>query len=233
MPRQYDRGNQFLAHLSATDFAYLQPSLKPVELHVEEVLYEENAPLDYSYFPTSAVLSAVVVMDDGHMIEVATVGNEGAVGLPTFADAPQSPNRVFTQIPGAALRIETGKLSAASAESPAVKRLMGLHQEAFLYQVSRCVACNGLHGVELRCARWLLMTHDRVSSDTFALTHEFLAIMLGVRRATVSDILQGLKERGFIDYTRGKITVLDRVGLESAACECYSATQAQYARLLG
>jgi CRP-like cAMP-binding protein len=167
------------------------------------------------------------------MIEVATIGREGAAGLPLFVDAETSPNRVFCQVPGAALRIESGYLNKLAQHEGPLRKLLFQYHAAFTFQISQSVACNGLHDVSERCCRWLLMTHDRVDGDEINLTHEFLAAMLGVRRPSVTQTLQTLKERGLLDYGRGRITVVNRQGLEDGSCECYESVRAEYARLLG
>jgi CRP-like cAMP-binding protein len=227
-----DRGNKLLGKLPERDNQLLSPGLEEIKLNFGDVLYEVNAPIDHTYFVTQGTLSAVVVMEDGKMIEVATIGNEGAVGLPGASEVNLSANRVFAQIPGKALRIETAALREVVAESPTLAKLIGRYHAAFLYQASRSVACNGLHTVQQRCARWLLMTHDRVMTDEFMLTHEILAVMLGVRRATVTDVLQPLQQQGIVGGGRGKITIVNRARLEKISCECYRAVTAEYEKLL-
>jgi CRP-like cAMP-binding protein len=225
--------NQILSRIPASDLANLAGHLKPVRFDSGAVLYEAGAPVEYSYFPTHGTLSAVVVMDDGRMIEVATIGNEGAVGLPAPLLAGKSPNRVFVQVPGDGLRIETHILERELTRSAALQQLLTHYQTAFLYQISQSVACNGLHALRERCCRWLLMTHDRAGQDEIRLTHEFLAVMLGVRRPSVTETLQELQEKGLISYGRGSINIVNRPGLESESCECYRAVTAEYAKLLG
>jgi len=226
-------GNGLLRRLPGNTSERLFKSMQRVSLEPKNVLYEAHGSIKHCYFPIDCMLSAVTVMQDGSAIEVATVGNEGAVGLPTFLGADTSPNRVFVQIAGDALRIESAVLKEEAKRDGPLGDLLARYSVAFLVQVSQSVACNGLHPLEKRCCRWLLMTHDRLPSDEVPLTHEFLAIMLGVRRAGVGEVLQSLKEAGLIRYTRGNITVLDRSGLESKACECYQTVTHEYQRLLG
>jgi CRP-like cAMP-binding protein len=209
----------------------LKEHLKHVDLDVGQVLYDARSAIEYAYFPTAGTLSAVVVMPDGDMIEVATIGNEGGVGLPTSASGTSSPNKVFVQVPGAGVRIEAAALEKESRQEP-LRQLLADYHTAFLYQVSQSVACNGLHPVLQRCCRWLLMTHDRVSGNEIQLTHEFLATMLGVRRASVSDTLQALHNQGLIENGRGVISVVNRKGMEDASCVCYQLVRDEYARLL-
>jgi len=225
-------GNKLLSHLSAGEFANLHSLLKPICFDAGHVLYEAGAEIDYSYFPLHGTLSAVVVMLDGRMIEVATIGNEGAVGLPTPVGVTKSINRVFVQVPGDGLKVETKLLEKELQRSAFLQRLFSLYQAAFQFQVAQSVACNGLHTLRERCCRWLLMTHDRAGSDEIKLTHEFLSIMLGVRRPGVTVTLQELQESGLLTYSRGSINIVSRAGLESQSCECYRVVTAEYAKLL-
>jgi CRP-like cAMP-binding protein len=224
--------NQLLARIPWSEYPDIANRFTDVSLEPGKVLYEARAPLDYAYFPTSGSLSSVVVMADGDMIEVATVGKEGAVGLPVVAPGGSSPNRVIVQVSGEGKRIEAALLAKAIHRDGVLRNLVLRYHEAFTFQVSQSVACNGLHALSERCCRWLLMTHDRIGGDEIQLTHEFMSVMLGVRRPSVSETLQGLKDRGLITYTRGKITVLDRQGLEEGSCECYRAVRDEHERLL-
>ena len=163
---------------------------------------------------------------------MATVGNEGAVGAGALLDDNTATGRYLVQLPGSALAIEPAKLRIALEESPSLRALLAAYARAFVGQVMQSVACNAVHSAEERCARWLLMTHDRSGGDTFALTQEFLAQMLGVHRPTVTIVARTLQRAGLIRYSRGSITVLDRAGLEEAACECYHLIRRRYERLL-
>lgn len=225
--------NQILARLPLAEFEELHRLLKPCQFESGQVIYEAGSAIEWSYFPTQGTLSAVVVMLDGRMIEVATIGNEGAVGLPLPAVPSTSLNRVFVQVPGDGLKIETRFLEKEFQRSVFLQRLFSQYQIAFQFQVSQSVACNGLHALRERCCRWLLMTHDRAGSDEIRLTHEFLSVMLGVRRPSVTETLQELQERGLLTYSRGAINVVSRQGLEDLSCECYRTVTAEYAKLLG
>ena len=163
---------------------------------------------------------------------MATVGNEGGVGVHLSTLANSSPHCVFGQLAGDCISVPSELLQAEVRQNAIFANLLNAYHAAFLYQISQSVACNGLHKVERRCARWLLMTHDRVAKDEFNLTHEYLGNMLGVRRSTVTEVMQGLQERGIVTYTRGKITVLDRARLEATSCECYRMVHKEYRRLL-
>jgi CRP-like cAMP-binding protein len=226
-------GNRLLDRLPAPSYDSLRRHFQASEFKPRQVLFEARAEVDHVYFPIDCVTSSVTVMESGTAIEVATVGREGAVGLPGLNVVAVSPHRVFTQIPGKALRIDASRFNTIARKDSEVWSTMALYHQAFLLQVSQSVACNGLHVIAQRCCRWLLLTHDRVDGDTLALTHEFLSMMLGVRRASVSVVLHELQDRGLIRSGAGKITVLDREGLEDAACECYRTATGEYERLLG
>jgi CRP-like cAMP-binding protein len=229
--RPASTGNLLLARLRPDESRRLASDLRPVALDFKQVLYEAWTPIDYLYFPERGVLSALTVMDDGSAIEVATFGNEGAAGVPALVGAAMSPNRILAQVPGQAHRMDLAVARRELKEGGQLGEFLLLYHAAFIGQISQSVACNGLHSIQKRCARWLLMTHDRVDEDEFPLTHEFLAIMLGVRRPGVTEVLQALKGKGLIDYSRGSITVHDKPGLEAASCECYRKTREVYDRL--
>ena len=226
-------GNRLLARLPDADYHRLVPFLKPVELALDLVLYESHGQIDFAYFPTGAVLSALTIMRDGSVIEVATTGNEGLGGHTAAFGGKTSPNKVIVQIGGDGLRIEAKALRAEVANSGPLRELLTSYQAAFMSQVSQSVACNGLHRLEQRCCRWLLMTRDRTRSDDLRLSHEYLAFMLGARRASVTDALKPLQDAGLVRSQRGTISILDRKGLEARACECYLVVKEEYDRLLG
>ena len=226
-------GNRLLARLPLQDYQRLLPLLRPCPLEFKRVLNEPQSAIDYVYFPSQGVVSAVTLMEDGTVIEVATVGNEGMVGLNAFLGDEESPNRQVVQVPGESLRMEAQDLRAETSRDSPLRHLLVRYNTAFLKQISQAVACNGLHNVQQRCCRWVLMTHDRAQSDEFLLTHEFLSHMLGVRRMSVTDVLKPLRDAGLIRNQRGRITVLDRPGLEAAVCECYRTVQDTFDRLLG
>jgi CRP-like cAMP-binding protein len=225
-------GNGLLNLLPPAEFKVIGRLLRNVELKQGQTLYESRGRIDEVYFPVNCALSAVTVMKSGNAIEVATVGNEGVSGLPALTMVTTSPHRVFAQIPGSALKADAVAFSQAVEKLPRLRETITKYQQAFMFQVSQCVACNGLHMIVGRSCRWLLMTHDRVEGDELALTHEFLSFMLGVRRAGITEVLQSLQSKGLISYGKGKITVLKRSGLEKLACECYECVKDEYDRLL-
>ena len=216
------------------DAAWLYDNLTPVELALGEILAPAGVPFTAVYFPTTAVVSVISRMNDGGAAEVGTVGNEGAVGVSVLLDASPSPYETVAQIPGSALVVEAGIMREGMHDRVALRQLMHRYVHEYLTQVAQTAACNRLHGIDQRCARWLLMTHDRVAeAEQFPLTQSYLAIMLGVRRAGVTVAAGALQEAGLITYHRGGIRVVDRAGLEAAACECYGLVRRHFDRLIG
>lgn len=226
-------GNGLLAALPTESYERLVPDLAAVTLKLRDLVYEVSQPIEHIYFPTRCVISLVNVMADGEEIESATVGREGCVGLPVFLGSDQAPFRAFCQIPGEALRMPASRLREEAARDASLRRVLNHYTLATLTQVGQSAACNRIHSIDARCARWLLLCHDRMGADEFLLTHEFLGEMLGVRRASVTEAAGRLQEAGLIRYRRGRITVVDRPGLEGAACECYRIIRDEYDRLLG
>jgi CRP-like cAMP-binding protein len=207
--------------------------LRTVDLGRNAVLYEQGGRIDDVYFPDTAVLSLVTQVGADAVVEVATIGNESGVGLTVLLGVDLSVPRTLVQIEGAARCMAAAVFREAVAELPGFRAVAARSIYAFLAQVSLTAACNRLHGIEQRCARWLLLTHDRASgADTLALTHEFLSFMLGVRRAGVTEALASLTRAALIARARGQITILDRTGLEAAACECYAAGRRHAAEVL-
>ena len=226
-------GNRILGGLPAREFRRVESSLTPVALELKDPLLDSGKRIGTVYFPETAVVSLLTSMDDGSMIEIATIGNEGLVGVPVFLGAESMGARDFyqVQVPGRAQAMDIEAFVETTGRDP-FRGLIQRYAQALFSQVTQQVACNGLHSVEERCSRWLLLTHDRVRSDEFPLTQEFLAQMLGVRRASVSVAAGILQKAGFIRYSRGRVTVLDRGGLEHASCECYGIIRAEFDRLL-
>lgn len=228
-------GNRLLAALGANaplEAAWLAPQLEPVTLGLGQVIAEPGGSFAHLYFPGSAVLSVISRMKDGGAAEVGTVGNEGMAGVLVLLDADANVNETVTQIPGTASRVPVGGFAEGLDSQPVLRRLLYRYTAAYLTQVAQTAACNRLHGIEARCARWLLMTHDRVNeASRFPLTQEYLAIMLGVRRSGVSVAAGALRDAGLIRYSRGAIRVLDRSGLEAAACECYGVVRRHFDQL--
>ncbi len=224
--------NRLLNAMPDALFAELHVQLERIELTTGEDIALAGAPWTHAYFPESNILSVVNEMQDGGTVEVGTIGNEGVAGLPALMDATTSESRVFAQVPGIAHRAPVAAIVSLMDREREVRRLINRYAQAYLSQVAQGAACNRLHGIEQRCARWLLLTRDRVDSDRFPLKQEFLSDMLGVRRAGVSVAASALQDAGLIRYSRGVIEVLDREGLIAASCECYGIIREQFDRLV-
>lgn len=225
--------NRILASLPPADYQRVRSKLEPIAFRSGQHLHEADGPIAHVYFPRSGVASVVARMDEGGTVEVATIGNEGVVGLGAYLGDGSSPMEVFVQIPGDAVRMRADAFRHEVRAGGALRDGIRRYAQALLTQVGQSAACNRVHAIDERCARWLLMSHDRVVGDEIRLTQEFLAEMLGVRRAGVSRAAGQLKRRKLIDYRRGRIHVLDRKGLEKAACECYALIRAHHERLVG
>lgn len=227
------RSNRLLAALSTRDFAVLQPHLEPVALPRGKVLFEPGDDVVTTYFPCHrTTASLLIVTRDGREVEAATIGREGAIGGIVSEGHKPAFGRAVVQIPGDAYAIPTSHLEAAKIGSPRFGDLFSRYADALLAQMMQGVACNALHRAEERCARWLLAVHDRAGDKIIHLTHESLAEMLGVQRTTVTMVTGELQARGLIRTRRGGVEVIDRPGLERAACECYAAVEEHFAKLL-
>ena len=231
-PQQVSIGNQLLASLSADDFASLQPHLEPISLDLRQVLIEPNTPIAHVYFP-EAGMSSVTNNSSGGKIEVGVVGREGMVGLPIVLGIDRTPYEHFMQIAGHGLRIPAQDLEHAMARSSSLHRHLLRYVQASHVQVSETAFANANSDVEARLARWLLMCHDRMEGGDIPLTHEFIAMMLGVRRPGVTVALHVLEGMQVIRAKRGMITVLDRGKLEELADDAYGLSEAEYRRLMG
>ncbi|GAC1657450.1 MAG: Crp/Fnr family transcriptional regulator [Gemmatimonadaceae bacterium] len=203
-----------------------------LNLRVRQRIYEPEQPIMDVYFPLDAVISIVAQMRDGMMIEVGTIGREGVSAIPLLMGATSTANANFCQVPGGAIRVPVHAFRELIQTTPAFRQLLDRYLQAYVNMLGQLAACNRLHSVYERCARWLLMTQDRVEGDKIALTHEYLAMMLGTNRSGVSIAAATLQNAGLIRYAHGKITILDRDGLESSACECYAVAREQFGGLL-
>ncbi len=213
--------NSLLAALSRKEYRRLLTRLEPVTLTFGEILYEPGEMIHHVYFPGDSLVS-LLTLADGHLaLEVGLIGREGMVGIPLILGHDLSSVRALVQGTGSALRMTAAHFRKEFRLSPSLQRQLYSYTHTLMAQISQTAACNRFHVVETRLARWLLMTHDRVKSDEFRMTHEFLSHMLGVRRVGVTKAAHALQQRNLISYTRGDITILDRAGLEAAACECY------------
>jgi CRP-like cAMP-binding protein len=222
--------NILLQQLSTEQIERLR--LQPVDLKLRLVLYEADQPIENVYFVEAGMVSITSDMENGDSAEIGTIGREGLAGGVVLLGANTVPYRYFVQMAGSGYRLPVETLKAECERSENLRSLVLQYQAAFLTLAMQGAACNALHSIPQRCCRWLLMSQDRIGGDVIPLTHEFLALMLGVRRASVSDVLRPLQERGWVKSQRGEITVLDRKGLESGACECYGRIAKQYERML-
>jgi CRP-like cAMP-binding protein len=227
------RTNRLLSLLSDDDYERLRPHLSLVVFDYRKSLYEASRPIEHVYFPIDGVASLVITTSDGHGAEVGTIGSEGFVGLPICLGDHEAPSSAYVQVPGTALQMDARFFRGALERIPTLNLFMLRYAHAFFNQVAQSAACAHLHRVEQRCCRWLLMTRDRMPSGDFLLTHEFLGMMLGVRRTTVTDVMGTFQKAGLIRYRRGHVTILDHDGLRQRACECYDISKREFDRLLG
>lgn len=225
--------NRLLGLLPAEDYRRLHRHLKRIPLTYRQSLYRARRPLGFVYFIETGVGSLVNTMANGDAAEVGTIGNEGVVGLPLLLGDSRAPTSVYVQVPGAGLRMTAAQFQRELARSASMRTVMLRYAHALFNQVAQSAACNHFHSLQQRCCRWMLMTHDRMKSDEFLLTQEFLAMMLGVQRTGVSTAAAALRRAGLIRYRRGVVTILDRRGLRERACECYGVSKREFDRLLG
>ena len=213
--------NRLLAVLAPEERDRLLRGAKSESFEAHQVLYKAGRDISHVYFPVTGMISLVVKMTDADDVEAMTIGNEGVIGIAVILGVASSTMEALCQIPGRALKVPTRAVLEEIRRTASVNRLLLRYAEAMMVQLAQHAACNRTHSIEQRCARWLLMTRDRVASDEFPLTQQFLAEMLGVRRATVTMIAGALHKAGLIDYSRGRIRIVDGRGLERVACECY------------
>src|ERR1700722_4257182 len=227
------RTNRLLSLLSDHDYERLRPHLSPVVLDYRKSLYEAARPIDHVYFPVDGVASLVITTAEGTGAEVGTIGNEGMVGLPICLGDRDAPSAAYVQVPGTALEMDARVFRDQLERSPTLNLVMLRYVHAFFNQVAQSTPCAHLHKVDQRCCRWLMMTRDRMPSDDFLLTQEFLGMMLGVRRRRVTDVMGALQKAGLVRYRRGHVTIRDAEALRQRACECYYISKQEFDRLLG
>jgi hypothetical protein len=199
-----------------------------VDVHTHQSIYETDKPMEKVYFPINAVISVVTTLLDGTTVEVGSIGSEGTTGIFTALGASTVPNATFCQVDGKCFVMSRPKFEHYLRSVSAFRDALNAFVIGYINVLAQLVACNRVHPLDARCARWLLMTHDRVGRDTFPLTQEFLAMMLGVRRTGVTLAASTFSDAGFIKYVRGTMTILDRAGLEKETCECYAVERAQF-----
>jgi CRP-like cAMP-binding protein len=224
--------NQLLKMLDDQTFHSLSSSLEIVSLPYRKVLYQLNEKINYVYFPIRGMISLVTIMNDGSVIETGLIGKEGMLGIPVLLDSRLSPNQALVQIPGKAFRLDVDRLKTEFDRNPTLRQLLHHYIQARLMQMTQVAACNRLHTLDKRFARWLLSVRDCSEGDTFPLTQEFIAQMLGVRRSGVSVVAGLYQQAGMIHYTRGMITLEDSKAMKDASCECYQLIKDGFERSL-
>ena len=227
------RKNRLLADLPETEFERLSSKLEGVSLSLGHVLYESGDKLDYVYFPTTAIISLLYIMENGATAEIGIVGNDGVLGIALFMGGDTTPNRAVVQSAGHALKMSAKDLKAEFTLGGVFHNLLLRYTQALITQISQTAVCNRLHPIEQQLCRWLLLSHDRLDSDELVMTHDLISNMLGVRREGVTVAAQKLAAQGLIRNDRGTITVLDRPAIEKRVCECYKVVNDEYTRLLG
>jgi CRP-like cAMP-binding protein len=227
------RSNRLLELLPNGERVRLEASMQRIPIKPHDLLYAPGKPMEHVYFPLWGVVSLMTPLEDGSAVETAVVGNEGMVGVQAFLGGGAIGNaQAMGQIPGETLRMNADHFRAEVDTGGKLRQILFSYSQALFTQISQGVACNGVHAIQERCARWLLEAHDRAGSDEFLLTQEFLSDMLGVRRPSVTVAARTLQAAGVIQYRRGRITVIDREGLEEASCECYHVIKEEYRRLV-
>jgi CRP-like cAMP-binding protein len=227
------RSNRLLDLLPNGERVHLESSMQRMPIKPHDMLHAPGEPMENVYFPLWGVVSLMTPLEDGSAVETAVVGNEGMVSVQAFLGGGIIGNaQAMGQIPGETLWMKADQFRAEVEEEGKLREVMLNYSQALLTQISQGVACNGVHSIQERCARWLLESHDRAGSDEFLLTQEFLSDMLGVRRPSVTVAARTLQKAGVIQYRRGRITVVDREGLEESACECYRVIKTEYRRLV-
>lgn len=225
--------NHLLAALPAEDFERICEHLEFVYFNLGEVLYESGENIDYVYFPATAIISLLYIMESGATAEIGVVGNDGIVGTSLFLGGESTTSRAIIQSAGEAFRMRGDDVKAEFARGGKFQEMLLRYTQALMTQISQTAVCNRLHSIEQQLCRWLLLSHDRINSDTLVMTHDLISNMLGVRREGVTLAAQKLAARKLITNDRGTMIVIDRPGLESAACECYAVVNMEYNRLLG
>lgn len=224
--------NRILSQLSTEEFERLSPHLEPVTLALGDMLYYPQDPVTHVYFLNRGTVSIIATFEEGDGVEVGLVGNEGVFGINVVLGSMNTPHEALVQLAGDALRIPATVIKKEFKKGGQLQDLLLRYTQALIIQLAQTAACNRTHPIGGRLARWLLMSHDRAMSDELLLTHEFIAVMLGTRRAGVSEAAGKLQNEGVIRYKRGHIRIVDRKGLESISCECYPIVKREFDRLL-
>ncbi|CAN5835164.1 Crp/Fnr family transcriptional regulator [soil metagenome] len=224
--------NHLLAALPPAEFQRLEPNLELVYMALGHALYESDGALNYAYFPTTSIISLIYVLENGSTAEIAIVGNEGVLGISLFMGGETTPSRAVVQSAGYGYRLKAPLLKAEFTRAGPFLRLLLRYTQALITQMTQTAVCNRHHSIEQQLCRWLLLSLDRLPSDTLSMTQELIANMLGVRREGVTSAAGNLQRLGYINYARGRIDVINRPGLEQAVCECYGVVKREFDRLL-
>ena len=225
--------NKLIAGLAVKDFNRIRPHLERITLAQHERLLGPNAPTEYAYFPESGMVSLILSLEGGQVVEVGLVGNEGIVGVLAGLGTSRISGEAIVQMPGSGLRMNTDVLRKEVGVNPSIRQMLLRYVQALFCQITQTAACNARHTLPRRLARWLLMANDCTLANDVNLTHEFLSMMLSVRRPGVTDALNELRDAGIIATGHGRVRILKRKRLEATACECYRTVKAEYGRLLG
>jgi CRP-like cAMP-binding protein len=225
--------NHLLAGVTPEERERLLPNLQEVSLPLGKVLYESGEKLDYIYFPTTAIISLLYIMENGATAEIGVVGNDGLIGIAIFMGGDTTPNRAVVQSAGLSFKMKAKVMKEEFTRGGRFHNLCLRYTQALITQISQTAVCNRLHSVDQQLCRWLLLSHDRLPSDRLIMTQDLIANMLGVRREGITHAAKRLQNAGYISYVRGDMTILDRLGLEGQVCECYQVVRAEYSRLLG
>lgn len=225
--------NSLLARVSAEELSRLIPDLQVVTLPLGNVIYESGERMDYVYFPTTAIISLLYIMENGSTAEIGVVGKDGLVGIAIFMGGDTTPNRAVVQSAGKTLKIKAERLKDEFTRGGSFHNLCLRYTQALITQISQTAVCNRLHTVDQQLCRWLLLSHDRLPSNRLIMTQDLISNMLGVRREGITHAAKRLQNAGYITYVRGDMTILDRKGLETSVCECYHVVKTEYDRLLG
>lgn len=225
--------NHLLEALPAEEFKRIEPTLQSVSLDLGEVLYEAGDKMSHIYFPTSAIISLLYVMENGGTAEIGIAGNNGLIGMALYMGGETTSSRAVVQSAGDAVRMKVADLRKEFKRGEVFQNILLSYAQSMMTQISQTAVCNRLHTVQQQLCRWLLMNHDQLPGDKLVMTHELIANMLGVRREGVTQAAGYLQDNAYIKYSRGTVTMLDRKGLEEICCECYRVVADEYDRLLG
>jgi CRP-like cAMP-binding protein len=225
--------NHLLAALPPDEYNRIKPHLETISMPLGKVLYESGDRMTHVYFPTTAIISLLYIMENGGTAEIGIAGNNGLVGIALFMGGETTTNRAIVQSGGRSVRMRAEAVRTEFAVGGMFQKLLLLYAQALMTQISQTAVCNRLHNIEQQLCRWLLINHDQLQTNELVMTHDLVANMLGVRRESVSLAAAELQNKGVIRYVRGTITILDRAKLEDVACECYQVVMDEYDRLLG